>query len=125
MPHFYGNERVPESVKTMEKAKKLELKDLYENAEEFGKKRGPNLTSKHLIDYFLRDSIINFDALKIDPAKEILKAFKDQPQIPLLIDKKEIFSNFITNGKGNKEYNNFLNGPGGQIEAKSKIYPLL
>lgn len=76
--------------------------------------------------FFLRDSIINFEALRKDPAKEILKAFENQPQIPLLIgSRKEIFSRFISNGSPNKRYEYFLNGADGQVEGRNKIYDFL
>jgi hypothetical protein len=126
MPHFYRIDRTPESVDTLDVNEKYQYKKLYNNSLDFAKTKKPNLTCKNFIDYFLRDSIINFEALKKDPAKEILKAFKEQPQIPLLISKrKEIFSRFITAGKPNNKYLNFLDGTDGQVEAKRKIYPLL
>jgi len=57
---------------------------------------------------------------------QILKAFEKQPQIPLLIGaRKEILSRFINNGKPNDKYQRFLNGPDGQVEGKTKVYPLL
>lgn len=126
MPHFYRIDRTPESVDTLDPSEKYQYKKLYNNSLDFAVARKPKLTCKNFIDYFLRDSIINFEALKKDPAKEILKAFKEQPQIPLLISKrKEIFSRFITAGKPNNKYVNFLDGTDGQVEAKRKIYPLL
>jgi hypothetical protein len=123
MPHFYRFDRTVESVDTLDSKEKNQYRKLYDNSHKFAFLRKPNLTCKNFIDYFLRDSIINFEALKKDPAKEILKAFKEQPQIPLLINKKkEIFSRFITNGKPNNNYEKFING---QVEAKRKIDPLL
>jgi len=125
MPHFYEFDRLVESVAEYDTSEKRKLKRYYETALNFSADIKP-LTCKNFIDYFLRDSIINFEMLKIDPAKEILKAFEKQPQIPLLIGaRKEIMSRFITNGVPNPRYDRFLNGPDGQVEGKKKVYPLL
>ena len=125
MPHFYGFDRLVESVAEYDASEKRKLKRYYETALNFSASINP-LTCKNFIDYFLRDSIINFEMLRIDPAKEILKAFEKQPQIPLLIGaRKEILSRFITNGMPNARYERFLNGPDGQVEGKTKVYPLL
>jgi hypothetical protein len=122
MPHFYGYDRIVGSVKHYEEREKRKLKRLYDTSLEFARNYYP-LTCKHFIDYFLRDSIINFEELRKDPAKEILKAFENQPQIPLIIGaKKEMLSRFIENGIPNSEYHEFLNGSGGQVEAKNKVY---
>jgi hypothetical protein len=125
MPHFYEFDRLVESVAEYDVSEKRKLKRYYDTALNFS--AGVNfLTCKNFIDYFLRDSIINFKMLRIDPAKEILKAFEKQPQIPLLIGaRKEILSRFITNGLPNPRYDRFLNGPDGQVEGKTKVYPLL
>ena len=125
MPHFYGYDRIVGSVKHYEDREKRKLKRLYDTSLEFAGKYNP-VTCKHFIDYFLRDSIINFEELRQDPAKEILKAFENQPQIPLIIGaKKEMLSRFIEKGFPNLEYQNFLNGIGGQVEAKNKVYNYL
>jgi hypothetical protein len=125
MPHFYGYDRIVGSVKHYEDREKRKLKRLYDTSLEFASKYN-SITCKHFIDYFLRDSIINFEELKQDPAKEILKAFENQPQIPLIIGaKKEMLSRFIEKGIPNSEYHQFLNGTGGQVEAKNKVYNYL
>jgi hypothetical protein len=125
MPHFYGYDRIVGSVKHYDDREKRKLKRLYDTSLEFARKYNP-LTCKHFIDYFLRDSIINFEELRQDPAKEILKAFENQPQIPLIIGaKKEMLSRFIEHGSPNSEYHQFLNGNGGQVEAKNKVYAYL
>jgi len=125
MPHFYGYDRIVGSVKHYEDREKRKLKRLYDTSLDFSRKYNP-LTCKNFIDYFLRDSIINFEELRQDPAKEILKAFENQPQIPLIIGaKKEMLSRFIENGDPNSEYYEFLNGNGGQVEAKNKVYNYL
>ena len=125
MPHFYGYDRIVGSVKHYDYGKKRRLKRLYDTSLEFAENE-QSLTCKHFIDYFLRDSIINFEALREDPAKEIKKAFKEQPQIPLLIgEKKELLSRFIEKGVPNSEYYEFLNGTEGQVKAKNKVYDYL
>jgi len=125
IPHFYEFDRLAESVANYDSFEKRKLKTLYDTSLSFARSIN-NLTCKDFIDYFLRDSIINFSSLKIDPGKEILKAFEKQPQIPLLIGaRKEILSRFITNGLPNTKYNRFLNGSDGQVEGKTKVYPLL
>jgi hypothetical protein len=125
MPHFYGYDRIVGSVKHYEDREKKKLKRIYDTSLEFAKKYN-GLSCKHFIDYFLRDSIINFEELRQDPAKEILKAFENQPQIPLIIGaKKEMLSRFIKEGSPNLEYDQFLNGEGGQVEAKNRVYEYL
>jgi hypothetical protein len=125
IPHFYGYDRLAESVAEYDEREKRKLKRLYDTAFRFSSSCSP-LTCKNFIDYFLRDSIINFESLRIDPAKEILKAFKDQPQIPLLIGaRKEILSRFIDKGRPTARYDQFLNGADGQVDGKNKIYPML
>lgn len=126
LPHFYENyDRLYESVIINSSTKKNQLKRLYDTSLAFANKKSPNITCKNFIDYFLRDSIINFENLKSDPGKEILKAFQKQQQIPKLIGPKEILSRFIKNGLPNENYENFLNSPDGQVEAKNKIYRIL
>ena len=126
IPHFYGYDRLYESVYIYSSSEKNKLKRLYDTSLSFANKKSPNVTCKNFIDYFLRDSIINFENLKNDPGKEILKAFQTQPQIPLLIgQRKEILSRFIENGLPNDKYDSFLNSPDGQVEAKNKIYRIL
>jgi hypothetical protein len=126
MPHFYGIDRIQSSVKQWDKAKKMSLRALYEQSHRFADSIGTDLSCKHFIDYFIKDSVINFPKLKKDPAKEILKAFKNQPQIPLLLNpKQEIFSRHITNGKSNEDFDDFLNGPKGQMNAKKDIEHIL
>ena len=125
MPHFYGFDRILGSVAEYDTSKKALLKRYYDTADIFSD-NVHELTCKSFIDYFLRDSIINFEKLRTNPASEILKAFQKQPQIPLLTDKnKELFTRFITNGKPNSRYEDFLNGSDGQVRAKQKVYPLL
>jgi len=125
MPHFYGYDRIVESVKEYEDREKRKLKNLYDISKDFANSHNP-LTCKHFIDFFLRDSIINFDALRHDPAKEILKAFENQPQIPLIIGaRKEILSRFIENGEPNDRYRQFISGDDGQVNALKKAYPHL
>jgi hypothetical protein len=75
MPHFYGFDRLVESVAEYEVSEKRKLKRYYDTALSFSSIINP-LTCRNFIDYFLRDSIINFEMLRIDPAKEILKAFE-------------------------------------------------
>ena len=126
LPHFYGYDRLYESVYIYSSSEKNKLKRLYDTSIDFANKKSPNITCKNFIDYFLRDSIINFESLKLDPGKEILKAFQTQPQIPLLIgQRKEILSRFIENGMPNEKYYSFLNSPDGQVEAKNKVYRIL
>jgi hypothetical protein len=125
MPHFYGFDRLAESVAVYDDREKAKLKYLYDSAASYATTFNP-LSCKNIIDYFLRDSEINFDALSIDPGKEILKAFERQPHIPFLIGRrKEILSRFITNGAPNNRYDQFINGADGQIIGKNKVYPLL
>ncbi len=126
MPHFYGIDRIQSSVKQWDKLKRMALRRLYNQSEAFANSFGSELTCKHFVDYFIKDSSINFENLKTDPAKEILKAFKNQLQIPLLLDPKyEIFSKHIANGKPNEEFDEFLNGSKGQMAAKKDIEKLL
>lgn len=125
IPHFYGYDRLAESVAIYEDREKRKLKHLYDTSFNFASAVNL-LTCKSFIDYFLRDSIINFEMLRIDPAKEILKAFEKQPQIPLLTGaRKEILSRFITKGLPNDRYDKFLNGSDGQVVGKTKVYQLL
>jgi hypothetical protein len=126
IPHFYGFDRLFESVSISDDFAKTKLKHLYDTSLSFANTIPNTLTCKSFIDYFLRDSIINFANFRSDPGKEILKAFQAQPQIPLIISqKKEILSSFITAGQPNRKYDSFLNGIDGQVAAKNKVYPIL
>jgi hypothetical protein len=126
IPHYYGFDRLFESVSISDALAKTKLKRLYDSSSTFANSIPNPLTCKNFIDYFLRDSIINFSNFRNDPAKEISKAFQEQPQIPLIISpRKEILSSFITAGQPNRKYDSFLNGIDGQVAAKNKVYPVL
>jgi hypothetical protein len=126
MPHFYGYDRLKSSVARYDSNRRKKLKRIYDTSHSFAKSiPAHSLTCKNIIDYFLRNSIINFDALAEDPGKEILKAFKEQSQVTTLTQDRDILSSFITAGAPNTSYNDFLNGTDGQMEAKTKTYKYL
>ena len=73
---------------------------------------------KHFIEFFIVESIIDFNEFFEDPAKELRKAMAEKVETRKLIGTGEILSRFLNNEEFNNNYTRHLNG---QIVAKNNI----
>jgi hypothetical protein len=116
MPHFYNIDRIPSTVKKKPQSQ-IKLKKLYEVANRFGSGK-PDLCFRHFIEFFILESIIDFDMFMLNPGEEIAKALVEKRTIKQLIGDNEILSDFLDLNIPNQEFTDFLVN---QIEAKDRI----
>jgi hypothetical protein len=116
MPHFYNIDRIPSTVKKKPQSQ-IKLKKLYEVANRFGTGKS-DLCFRHFIEFFILESIIDFEMFMVNPGEEIAKALVEKRTIKQLIGDNEILSDFLDLNIPNQEFTDFVVN---QIEAKDKI----
>jgi hypothetical protein len=118
MADFFELDRTPETVE-LSSSLQGKLRRKYQKSKSFANGIG-NLSVKHFIEYFIVESIIDFDKFHEDPTKEFKHAMAERNETYKLIGNKEILSSFLDKGSPNQKYNRFLNG---QILARKNISP--
>jgi hypothetical protein len=116
MPHFYNIDRIPSTVKKKPQSQ-IKLRKLYEVANRFGTGK-PDLCFRHFIEFFILESIIDFEMFMLNPGEEIAKALVEKRTIKQLIGDNEILSDFLDLNIPNQEFTDFVVN---QIEAKDRI----
>lgn len=116
MADFYELDRTPKTVEYSESLQRA-LRRKYEKAQTFTQGVS-SLSVKHFIEYFIIESIIDFDKFFEDPAKELRHVMAEQDETFKLISSKEILSSFLDNDRPNRNFSEYIDG---HISAKNNI----
>lgn len=116
MADFFELDRTPSTVENSSSLQSQLIRK-FEKANYFASNVN-NLTMKHFIEFFIVESIIDFNEFFEDPAKELRKAMAEKVETRKLIGTGEILSRFLNNEDFNDNYTRHLNG---QIVAKNNI----
>jgi hypothetical protein len=120
MPHFYKVDRTEQSVRNTTNLQ-TKLRNLYNTSNEYGS-GNPSLNFKDFVEFFILESIIDFDLFFEDPGHELYKALTSKRTISQLVGENEILSRFLDNATPNNNYRLFLNN---QVNAKTSVQPYL
>jgi hypothetical protein len=118
MPHFYKVDRTEQSVKNTISLQDT-LKNLYKTANDYGS-RIPNLNFKDFIEFFILESIIDFELFINDPGQELYKALTQKRTMSQLFGENEILSRFLNNDAPNDVFKSFVKN---QVDAKRRVQP--
>lgn len=120
MPHFYKVDRTPQSVRNTESLQN-KLRNLYDTADAFGTGKS-NLNFKDFIEFFILESIIDFELFFQNPGQELYKALTHKRTMNQLVGDGEILSNFLKNAIPNNDFELFKND---QVLAKTNVQQYL
>jgi hypothetical protein len=120
MPHFYKVDRTEQSVRITQSLQ-LKLRNLYGTAKEFGS-RIHSLTFKDFVEFFILESIIDFELFFDDPGQELYKALTRKRTITPLLGDNEILSKFLNKATPNDKFSSFVSN---QVDAKDNVMPYL
>lgn len=120
LPHFYKVDRTKHSVKNT-LSLQTKLRNIYDTATNFGLSI-PNLNFKDFIEFFILESIIDFDVFLANPGQELYKALVHKRTMSQLVGENEILTRFLSNTAPNNDYSLFVDN---QVNAKAEIDPFL
>jgi hypothetical protein len=120
MPHFYKVDRTEQSVRNTTSLQN-KLRNLYNTAMDYGSGNS-SLNFKDFIEFFILESIIDFDLFFDDPGQELYKALTHKRTMSQLIGENEILSKFLNNAIPNNDFKLFVNN---QVNAKISVQPYL
>jgi hypothetical protein len=120
LPHFYKVDRTKHSVKNTISLQS-KLRNLYDTASNFGLAI-QNLNFKDFIEFFILESIIDFDTFLSNPGQELYKALVHKRTMSQLVGENEILTRFLTNITPNNDFSLFVEN---QVNAKIEIDPFL
>jgi hypothetical protein len=120
MPHFYKVDRTEQSVRNTASLQN-KLRNLYNTASDYGKGIS-SLNFKDFVEFFILESIIDFDLFFDDPGQELYKALVHKKTMSQLVGDNEILSRFLTNAIPNNDFNLFVRN---QVNAKITTEPYI
>jgi hypothetical protein len=120
MPHFYKVDRTEQSVRNTVSLQN-KLRNLYATAFDYAGGIH-NLNFKDFVEFFILESIIDFELFFDNPGQELYKALVHKRTMSQLVGDNEMLSRFLTNATPNNDFNLFVRN---QVSAKTSIEPFI